>query len=155
MPSLLEGAAFFTGVAVKIENGRKTALTKAARIIKKEAKRVLGTYDYDWPRLAEATIANKKTGDSPLLETGAMRSSITYSIDVEEGIATIGSNDPKALWQELGTSRGIPPRSFLAGAAMHKEEEVKEVLGKKLFSHSFSAHATDDFEDAWSYDGED
>lgn len=152
--SFKDAALFFTGVHLKMEHGKSKALRKAGRLVRDEARRVLGTYDYGWPRLQAATIARKATGDSPLLETGAMRASIKYSVDADAGIVTIGSNDPKALWQELGTSRGIPPRSFLAGAATHKQAEVLHILGHGLFSSSFTSMSPD-FEDEWSYDGED
>jgi hypothetical protein len=41
-----------------------------------------------------------------------------------------GSNNKKALWHELGTSR--IPRPFLAGAAAAKHEEIGELIGKKF-----------------------
>lgn len=155
--SLLEGAAFFTGVSMKLDGATKAAVTKSARIVQKEAKRVLGTYDYDWPSLQPETIARKRTGDSPGLETGEMRSSIKYSVEGHRlhWEATVGSNNPKALWFELGTVH-IPPRSFLRGAAMQKEHEVREICGKKLFESIFkSSSPYGDPEDDWSYDGED
>ncbi len=39
----------------------------------------------------------------------------------------------KAVWQELGTSRGIPPRSFLGGAAMRKEKPIHEMTARLIF----------------------
>jgi hypothetical protein len=36
------------------------------------------------------------------------------------------------VWHELGTSRGIPPRSFLAQAAMHKTAEIVLVTGEAV-----------------------
>jgi hypothetical protein len=44
--SLLEGAAFFATLQNRIEAAQKKALTKAAKVVQAEAKRVLGTYDY-------------------------------------------------------------------------------------------------------------
>jgi hypothetical protein len=153
--SLFDGAAFFTGLSEKMEDHRvtKKALTKAARLVQQEAKRVLGTYDYGWPHLQEETVKHKATGDSPLLETGGLRMSIKYSVDAEEGIATVGTDDPKGLWMELGTKH-IPPRSFLAGAAMRKEAEVHHICGNELISWVVTSRHPD-FEDEWSYDGED
>jgi hypothetical protein len=46
--------------------------------------------------------------------------------------AHIGSNNDKAVWQELGTSRGIPPRPFLAGALHHKADEVVLIIGDEI-----------------------
>ena len=109
------------------------ALEKAAQIIEDEAKRVIGTYEYNWPQLAESTLL-RKAGDTPLLETGEMRDSIEHYVDAQRLIAEVGSNNPKALWQELGTNTKdgmphIPPRSFLMGAAMRKEQEIHELTG--------------------------
>lgn len=107
------------------------AMGHACVIVETEAKRVLGTHDYGWPPLAASTIAQKKNGDTPLLETGDMRQSIEHTVQPELTGATgyVGSNDPKAKYHELGTSQ-IPPRPFLSGAAMHKEQEVVHELGR-------------------------
>jgi|SRR6516225_2751838 phage gpG-like protein len=111
---------------------RHALLDHAALIIQKEAKRVIGTYEYGWPQLQLATqIARENKGfapNDPLLMTGELRDSIQYSSDEHE--ARVGTNNPKGVWMELGTRRGIPPRSFLMGAAMHKEKEVVALVGK-------------------------
>jgi phage gpG-like protein len=67
--------------------------------------------------------------DSPLLETGDLRDSIER--DVQHGVAFVGSNNPKALWHEFGTSR-IPPRPFLEGAANAKHAEIGKLIGQKF-----------------------
>lgn len=151
--TLQEGAQFFTALSLVIPKASERALIRSAKLVRDEAKRVLGTYDYDWERLKPATVKQKATGDSPLLETGGLRASIKYSIDKYNGIANVGSNDPKALWHELGTVH-IPPRSFLMGAAMRMEEKVHDTCGKDLFGWILQGKGPD-FEDDWSYDGED
>ncbi len=50
----------------------------------------------------------------PWLRTGALRDSIDSVVQPAE--AEIGSSDPVAVFQELGT-RAIPPRPFLAPVA--------------------------------------
>jgi hypothetical protein len=101
---------------------------QACIMVATEAKRVIGTYDYGWPSLAESTLA-KKAADTPLLETGEMRDSIEWNAHGNEG--HVGSNNDKAVWQELGTSR-IPPRSFLAGALHHEAPEIVKMAGKAV-----------------------
>jgi hypothetical protein len=87
-----------------------------------EAKRVIGTYEYDWPQLAEATQADRGrrgfTENDPLLRTGGMRASVATKAEPIAGGAEglVYSNQKEALWAELGTTgpgRGQPPRSFL------------------------------------------
>lgn len=108
------------------------ALYRAALVVQTEAKRVIGTYDYGWPRLQPETIA-RKGGDTPLLETGEMRDSIEISVSADGHTASVGSNNPKAVWHELGTVH-IPARSFLMGAALRTEQEVHEIVGKSVFA---------------------
>jgi hypothetical protein len=105
-------------------------LEEAARIIEDEAKRVIGTYEYGWPPLQPATVA-RKAADTPLYETGEMRDSIEHYVDPQSLKAEVGSNNPKALWHELGTVT-IPARSFLMGAAMRKEKEIVERTGVNI-----------------------
>jgi len=132
-------AAFLTDLAVAMPMAEEAALKKAAALVEEEAKAEIGDYQgaagpfAAWPSLADATIARKANGDTPLLETGEMRDSIGTVISGHE--AHVGSDDDKAVWQELGTSRGIPPRSFLGGAAVRKSPEVKDVIAQTM--HGF------------------
>ena len=130
--NLTEGAALFVGMGLAYEKGIHDALDKACVIIEDEAKSYPGSYQTGWAPLKPATIARKATGDSPLLETGEMRDSIEHKVEGHSGF--VGSNDDKAVWQELGTSRGIPPRSFLGLAAHQKGEEAAEKIGTELFT---------------------
>jgi phage gpG-like protein len=129
--SLFQAAAMFTEIAVTMDHIEHHCLDEGSKILQDEAKRVLGTYDYDWPRLKPKTIARKETGDSPLLETGELRDSIER--EVQHHVAYVGSNDNKAVWHEFGTSR-IPPRPFFAGAAAAKHEEIGDLIGAKHYA---------------------
>jgi|ERR1700729_189012 len=121
------------GAIATIELAQLHAIEKAAKIVEKESKRVLGTHDYDWPPLAASTIARKKTGDSPLLETSEMKESIQHKV-VSPHEAHVGSDLDKSVWMELGTSRA-PARSFLMQAAVHKEEAVHKAVGDHMHNH--------------------
>ena len=125
--TLLGFASFLSRVALEIPLREHEALEKASMVIETEAKRVIGTYDYGWPRLAPSTLEHK-AADTPLLETGALRASIEHNVGDRD--ARIGTNSMIGVYQEMGTSRGIPPRPFMAGAAIHKEKEVVEILGE-------------------------
>lgn len=133
--SLAGFAAFATALGAELVHRRHKALEEAAKLVETEAKRVIGTYDYNWPPLAESTkrdrVAKGFAEDEPLLRTGEMRDSIEHTVTMKTiaaDEAQIGSNNDKAVWQELGTSH-IPARSFLAGAAAHKEKEIVALLG--------------------------
>lgn len=133
--SLKDFAAFCAdGAALEhsIKTARRTALMIAAAAIATEAKRVLGTYDYGWPQLADATQADREKhgypANEPLLRDGTLRDSIQWTL-VSDREAQIGSDLDIAVYQELGTGK-IPARSFLAGAAAHLEHDVVKALGK-------------------------
>ena len=128
--NLAEGAAIFARMGILYEAGIHDGLEKACVIIETEAKSYPGEYQKGWASLQPATIAQKSTGDSPLLETGEMRDSIEHQVEGHSGF--VGSDNDKAVWQELGTSR-IPPRSFLGLAAQTKAEESANTLGDVLF----------------------
>ena len=109
----LKLAAAIDTVKPRLEIG----LDKVGELAQTMAVHYIGTYQTGWPRLAESTL-EKKSADTPLLETGAMRDSIEKELDPIEMKVTVGSKSKIALWQELGTSR-IPPRPFLS-LAMHR-----------------------------------
>lgn len=132
-------AAELASLVVGIDAARKEALDRAAKVIEKEAKRVIGTYDYGWPELAPSTQDTRASlgydPDEPLLREGDLRTSIEHTI-VSDKEAEIGSNSDVAVYQELGTPT-IPSRSFLAGAASAKGKECAEILGEVVIESVF------------------
>ena len=99
------------------------------------AKSAIGTYRYGWAPLGPEAVA--KHGDTPLLDTGALRDSIQAFVQmhgVGHGRTVVGSDDQNAVYQELGTSR-IPPRSFLVSSAMRSEKELGRIA--RRYIHSF------------------
>ena len=86
-------------------------------------------------RLAEAVRANLSepegagSHDTPWVRTGALHDSISATANGLE--AAIGSNDPAAAPQEMGTSR-IPPRPFLAPAAAAAGEGIARAIGQNV-----------------------
>ena len=70
MFTLLEFAAKLGEIEHDMKEIGPAIVAKACEMVCAEAKRVLGTHDYDWPELKPETIANKMRGDTPLLETG-------------------------------------------------------------------------------------
>jgi hypothetical protein len=134
--SLTGFAGLLTTMSVSMHVAHHVALEHAALIVETEAKRVLGTYDYDWPQLAESTQDERGylgfPDNEPLLRTGELRDSIEHTVETKA--AHVGSNNDKAVWQELGTTT-IPARSFLAGAAAHKFNEVGHEIGRVVHGY--------------------
>jgi len=64
--------------------------------------------------------------DRPWLETGALRASVGHQADGMQ--AAVGSSDPAAAPQEMGTVH-LPPRPFLAPAGAAMGEKVAEAVG--------------------------
>ena len=105
-------------------------IARACELVCAEAKRVIGEGYDNWPPLSPETLA-KKMMNTPLLETGELRASIEWQSHGLEG--AVGSNNDKAVWHELGTSR-IPPRSFLVGAAVHMEEKIHKMAARAVMA---------------------
>src|SRR5664279_2456979 len=106
-------------------------VARACEMVAKQAKRAIGKQHELWPPLKPATIARKLRGNTPLLETGELRDSIEWTASGLEG--QVGSNNDKAVWHELGTSR-IPARSFLASSAISVEEKIHRMAERSVIA---------------------
>lgn len=111
----------------------EVGLDKVGELAATMAAAYIGHYQTGWAPLAQSTIADKAAKGfavpAPLLRTGEMRDTIGHLVDPIEFKVVIGSTDPKALWQELGTSR-IPPRSFLGLAMSNTMPFAEETFGR-------------------------
>ena len=109
-----------------LERHVREALHDHAVAVAQVASDYLGEYQRGWAPLSPSTIA--KHGDTPLLDTGAMKTDIS-ALPVQTSGATltesIGTSLPYGVFQELGTQR-IPPRSFL-GLALAENHDVMVV----------------------------
>nr|WP_321985331.1 hypothetical protein [uncultured Lichenicoccus sp.] len=134
--SILGFVEHIAAMTIEIEHETHDALEEAARIVEREAKDAIGTYQDDagqfaaWAELADATKEDRLrqgyTENDPGLRSGAMRDSIEHV--VQGHTAQIGSDDQNLVFFELGTARQ-PPRSVLGGAAYRSGHEVAEVIG--------------------------
>jgi HK97 gp10 family phage protein len=124
---------------VAIEATTHRALEKAARVVEKDAKGQIGTYQdavgpfQDWALLADSTEAEKARlgypADAPLLRDGTLRDSIEHEVEGNE--AVIGSKSDVAEYQEFGT-KTIPPRPFMGPAVFKNKEKIQRILGEAL-----------------------
>jgi hypothetical protein len=69
---LLSAAKLFHDLSSGMGRAEHAALEASARVIKREAKSLIGHEQSTWPPLQPDTIARKANGDTPLLETGEM-----------------------------------------------------------------------------------
>jgi hypothetical protein len=87
-----------------------------------------------WAPLATSTIRDKEAKGSAIprhcfaparCATPSKKNLTHFGLEV-----AVGSKEIKALWQEMGTSRGIPPRSFLGQAMNNSLLFAAETFGK-------------------------
>lgn len=115
----------------------KFALEREVRVgmeaAAKLAQSFIGQEMPGWDPLADSTIADKQRGGyatpAPLLRTGALKESIKGEAEsVPGGVhGIVGTDDPTALWHEMGTSR-TPPRPFLGPAMILTEPAIGVAL---------------------------
>lgn len=134
--SLVEFASLLGTLASTSEMANRHALDAAAVVVETEAKRVLGTYDYGWPQLAQSTqdqrVHQGYTPNDPGFRSGAMQQSIEHTTAKDE--THIGTDDQHMVFFELGTKKQ-PPRPTLAVAALKKEAEVVDLIGRSTVAH--------------------
>lgn len=131
---LATAAVFFAAVGREFV-GYQDELEAAATILEKQAKDLIGVPQPEWAPLAPATLERKGGVNTPLLETGEMRDSITHNADAHE--AHVGSNNPKLKWHEFGSIKlggawggPNPPRPVLGVAMVRAEPAIKDAVGK-------------------------
>jgi hypothetical protein len=129
MISCAEMAARLNWAAVRAKAEIDIPTEAVVAKAEEKAKEAIGTYDYGWPQLAESTL-ERKSANTPLLETGEMRDSVSHKAELsaEGAEGVVYSDDKTALYQELGTSRGIPPRPFLYPSLLRCEPEIESAF---------------------------
>lgn len=143
--TLMEAIGLFSTLGLEVSHAHHDGLERAAKVVEKQAKAYIGTYDARpvWPELAERTKSERSrlgfSDNEPLLRTGELRDSIEHTVSHMPGLvgdleAQIGSNNQKAVWHELGTSKA-PPRPFLEPAMKAKIDEILEVIGVAVHGH--------------------
>jgi phage gpG-like protein len=128
--SILEFVAKTKAIEHDLRELGPAIVARACEMVCAEAKRVVGEGYPVWPALRPETLARKMMA-TPLLETGELRASIEWQSHGLEG--AVGSNNDKAVWHELGTSK-IPPRSFLMGAAIRMEPKIHAMAARAVMA---------------------
>ena len=126
-----EFAARLQWAAVRAKTELDIPVEAVVEAAAEKARAAIGTYGYGWPQLAASTQADRVSrgyaANEPLLRTGEMRGSIGHmaALSAEGAEGVVYSTDVVAVWQELGTSRGIPPRSFLMQSLLRSDPEIE------------------------------
>jgi hypothetical protein len=138
-PDMASFAAHLATLAVAVKKAEHQMLDRVGKQVKKRAKAKIGNYQdaappfAGWAELADATKEDRLrqgfTENDPGLRTGDMRESIGHKVHGNE--VTIGSNDDKLVWFELGTEKQ-PPRSVLGGAMAEEMPRLKQILGEGM-----------------------
>ena len=66
------------------------------------------------------------------VDTGRLKNSISYSVDLDDNKVAIGTNVPYAPYQEFGTSRGIVGKHFIQFGATAHVDQYRKWLESKL-----------------------
>ena len=113
-----------------LEREVRVAMEGAAKL----AQSFIGNEQLGWDPLKPATIADKARAGyevpKPLLRTGELRVSIKGEAEAVPGgvVGVVGTDDPTAIWHELGTSR-MPARPFLGPVLILSEPAIVAALG--------------------------
>ncbi|MBR0693680.1 hypothetical protein [Bradyrhizobium lablabi] len=133
MMELKEFEAMLSRSLATVEPKLAIGLDKVGQLAESIAAELPGHYQPGWAPLAESTIKDKVAKGfpvpSPLKRTGAMAGSYRKEVDPASLAMVVGSADPKALWQEMGTSRGIPPRPVCEPALKRSLPFAADVFG--------------------------
>jgi len=102
-----------------------------ATVLTRKVKEKIGDPARLLPPLAASTIA-KKGNDLPLVDTGALKESITWR-HMSPRRTVVGSTEDKAIWHELGPVHGrYPKRPFLAPTAEEENVGLFELYAKAM-----------------------
>lgn len=151
MLTLAEAAEFFFASAARVEEEMNLVVATVIEDAAERARSYIGQPQTGWPMawapLSSATvegfrhwqgfwIAGKQDlgyggYEAPLLRSGEMRDSIETNVVGTWG--EVGSNEKKALYQEMGTPGAdypIPPRPFLAKGLMDASYTIEPMIEK-------------------------
>lgn len=155
MITLMEAAAFYANAATRCEEELATVVVTVVERAETLARGYIGHEQDGWPMawepLSSATVDGFRHwrgfwvlgkedlgfggAESPLLRTGTLRDSIDSNVVGLWG--EVGSNEKRALYNELGTPGAdypIPPRPFIAKGMMDAAYDIEELAGAVALS---------------------
>lgn len=134
-------AGHFERVANKIPAAKARMLDKIGNIVSLQAVMKLGKYQTPvgpfagWAPLAESTKEQRAflgyPEDEPLLMSGELQNSVSYTVYRGIGEVRIGSPLPYAEFLEWGT-RKMPPRPFLGPSMIESRPQNDKAIVKEI-----------------------
>jgi hypothetical protein len=142
--SISSFVAHMNAVIATLPEAQHRALEKAAALVERDARGLIGTYDAGWEPLAETTLNGFKgfpgkielgyaPPDNPLLRDGTFRDGIEHKV-IDHNHAAIGSDDRRAEWFELGTAN-MPARPVMGAAGARRAHDVVHIIGTGVNRH--------------------
>lgn len=155
MLTIAEAASFFSSSAARVEAELSVVVEIVVADAARRARSFIGNLQTGWPMAWEPLSSGTIEGfrhrngkwipgkvelgyggyESPLLRTGDMRDSIETNVIGTWG--EVGSNQKKALYQEMGTPGAeypIPPRPFIAKGMMDAAYEIEPLIREVCLS---------------------
>jgi phage gpG-like protein len=136
--TLVEFAAKLLRAEVEMKIVDAEVIRRASEMVCAAARDMIGVPQPGWPALSAATLAHK-IANTPLLESGEMKASISWNSDAHEGY--VGSNNPKLRWHEFGTNKEgaawgspNPPRPVLALASVKTQDKIYAMAARAVMA---------------------
>ena len=79
-------------------------------------------------RIAASDVEHTAKDLAPV-KTGFLRSSITTDLQLDKLLAIVAPHAYYAIFQEYGTSRGVPPHPFMRPAAARERPIFEKLMG--------------------------
>lgn len=76
--------------------------------------------------------AASTAADKAPVDTGRLKNSISYAVEESENAVYIGTNVEYGIYQEFGTSKGVPGKHFIQFGATAHASEYKRMLEQNL-----------------------
>ena len=140
-------AKHMTKVMEKYPRKEMQAAEFLGKVLEAEAKDKIGHLQEgggpfsEWKELAEATKTDKERLGfvynheyNPLYRTGDLKKSIHHVFNPASHNLYLGSDSEIMIYQELGTVRGIPPRSVLGLTMYQAKADINYIMGNMLVS---------------------
>ena len=86
-------------------------------------------YEKPWTPLAPSTIKHRGIGAKILQDNGVLKRSFVKNVNLGAKTVVVGTEDWRAAWHHLGTSRGLPSRPLLPSQPLAQQLAFESLEG--------------------------